>query len=180
MTPDKDPKTGEYFLYDKGKCIGTAKMDMIDGHLITVSLKPKIMDMQRDAAKEGVILTVDSAYRTFSSQVATRRQNAIDRTKVNDDHFILTADPGQFNPRTAIPGTSNHQDGTAIDFRTKDPHTGQLITGPNAPYKWLVKNAIKYGMIRTVPSERWHFESRPGVDMFSIVPKTHPTWDGLI
>lgn len=45
-------------------------------------------------------------------------------------------------------------------------------------YRWLSLNAWKYGFIRTVKSERWHWEYRPGLNMFSIVPRNNPLWDG--
>ena len=44
-------------------------------------------------------------------------------------------------------------------------------------YRWLCLNAWKYGFIRTVPSERWHWEYLPGKGQFSIVPRDNPLWD---
>ena len=47
-------------------------------------------------------------------------------------------------------------------------------------YKWLVANMAKYGMIRTVASERWHWEYHPGAGPFSRIARNHPSWDGLV
>ena len=50
----------------------------------------------------------------------------------------------------ARPGYSPHQRGFAVDMNTRGP--GQ--------YEWLVKNAYRYGFVRTVIRERWHWEYR--------------------
>lgn len=44
-------------------------------------------------------------------------------------------------------------------------------------YRWLCLNAWKYGFIRTVRSERWHWEYLPGKGQFSRVPRDNPLWD---
>ena len=46
-----------------------------------------------------------------------------------------------------------------------------------AHYRWLSLNAWKYGFIRTVRSERWHWEYLPGKSQFSRVPRDNPLWD---
>jgi hypothetical protein len=43
----------------------------------------------------------------------------------------------------AKPGYSNHQNGRAVDVSTSS---------------WLFANAAKFGFVRTVPSEDWHWE----------------------
>jgi len=49
-------------------------------------------------------------------------------------------------------------------------------------WKWMAENAHRYGFIRTVTSERWHFvyvgSSAPS-KRFSKVKKSHGSWDGL-
>lgn len=163
-------KDGNYALWDKGAFIGYGKMGMIDGKMVLDKYRTTILLMQQDAAKDNVIITLNSGFRQFADQVRLRRQNVIDKTKKTDDHYLLTAKSTFFSPPTAIPGWSNHQDGTAFDFST----TGKDV------YAWLVKYAIKYGFVRTVASEVWHWEIRPGVDQFAIVPKTHESWRNLV
>lgn len=177
VTPDKD-QNGDYVLYDKGKNIGHATMQIFQGCLVVSSIVPILTKMVAAAAKDGVPLRLASGYRVFSKQVGLRRQNVIDKSKAGDDDYIYNADSSKFFPVTAKPGWSNHQDGGAYDFKTKD----DLSTPENEAlaYAWLVKNALNFGFIRTVPSERWHWEYRPGQDKFAGVPKNHPTWDGLV
>ena len=50
----------------------------------------------------------------------------------------------------ARPGTSPHQRGYAVDMDSRGP----------GRYAWLVKNAYRYGFVRTVVRERWHWEYR--------------------
>jgi hypothetical protein len=47
-------------------------------------------------------------------------------------------------------------------------------------YRWMVANMHKFGFIRTVSKERWHWEYAPGKGMFSRVPRDHGTWDNLV
>jgi hypothetical protein len=54
---------------------------------------------------------------------------------------------------TASPGNSQHQNGIAIDINTNGFNTDI--------YNWMKKNAPKYGFIRTVNSEDWHWEYKP-------------------
>lgn len=163
-------ENGNYALWDKGKFIGYGKMSMLDGKLVLDTYRTTIVLMQKDAAKDGVIISLNSGFRQFADQVRLRRQNVVDKTKIKDDHYLITAPSSAFKPATAIPGWSNHQDGMAFDFST----TGKGV------YEWLVKHAIKYGLVRTVPSEVWHWEMRPGVEQFAIVPRTHESWRNLV
>jgi sarcosine oxidase len=55
--------------------------------------------------------------------------------------------------KAARPGRSNHQNGIAFDLNTES------FTSPL--YLWMVENAPRYGFIRTVSREHWHWEYRP-------------------
>ncbi|MEK6885033.1 MAG: M15 family metallopeptidase, partial [Nanoarchaeota archaeon] len=114
-------------------------------------------------------LKLNSSLRTYDEQLNLRKQNVKDKTKVNDLAYLKTALSSNFNPQTGAPGFSNHQNGRAIDVNTGVP----------AVYKWMVTNGLKYGFVRTVASERWHWEYLPGILQFAYVPKDHPTWDKL-
>jgi LAS superfamily LD-carboxypeptidase LdcB len=177
VQPDKDEK-GDWILYDKGKAIGSAKMTLVDWKPVISTVAPIILKMKEDAKKAGITLILNSGYRPWSAQYAIRKSYVIDKTKIADEDYLITQPSSKFSPVCAPPGFSNHQDGMAYDFKVKDDPTTKDVDESKA-YKWLVDNAITYGMIRTVGSERWHWEYRPGVDKFAKVPKTHPTWDGL-
>lgn len=170
MKPDQNDK-GEYLLWDKGREIGYAAVDYVDGVMVVKSMAPKILQLKAEAKREGIELTLAAGLRTFGKQAELRRRNVIDKTKAFDEDFILHADSALFNPATAKPGYSNHHDGMAYDFN---------ITGHPQTYRWLVNNAHRFGFIRAVSSERWHWEYRPKMDRFAIVKRNHSTWDGLV
>jgi hypothetical protein len=171
----------DFALYDAGKFIGNAQAEIFQGKLVLSSLKPVMEKMAADALKEGVVLTYDNALRTQEQQIAIRKKNAIpsrldswlkaNRGKTYTD-FIMYAEVDNFSPHTGKPGHSNHQNGQAVDYN---------VTGYPKVYGWLVRNAFKYGMVRTVPTERWHWEFRPDwISPFAWnIPPTHYTWDGM-
>lgn len=162
---------GEHALWDKGKFIGYGRMEMFNGKLVLASKKDILKRMFDEASKDGVTLILNQGYRPFSQQLAFRKKNVKDKTKVNDEEFLLNAPSSEFSPATAKPGWSNHHDGCAYDIDTVDDN-GKI----RPAYAWLVKNAITFGFIRIVASETWHWEHRPGQGQYSAVPKTHPSW----
>lgn len=162
---------GEHALWDKGKLIGYGKMEMFNGRLVLSSKKPLLKAMFDAAQAEGIALILNQGYRSFGQQLAFRKKNVKDKSKANDMDFLLNAPSSEFSPATGKPGHSNHHDGTAYDIDTVDDK-GRI----RPAYGWLIKNAIKFGFIRTVPSETWHWEHRPGLDQYSVVPATHESW----
>lgn len=164
---DKNEK-GEYALYDNGKLIGFAAVDSVDGVRVIVSIKPKLLEMKLAAKKDNVNLVLAAGLRTWGEQMYLRRQNVIDKSKVNDEKYLTEQPANMFKPLTGKPGFSNHHDGIAYDYN---------VTGKPEVFNWLKKNALKFGFIRTIPSERWHFEYLPYVkDMYQFVKSTDPSW----
>lgn len=66
---------------------------------------------------------------------------------------IYTSPPSKCRIPTAIPGTSMHESGLAIDF-TCDGGTA-IQTHDNRCFIWLQTNAV--GFLRNLPSEPWHW-----------------------
>ena len=64
-----------------------------------------------DAQAAGIGLCAKSGFRSFAEQVELRRAHC-----GGSDHAIFQAPPSSCSPPTARPGTSNHEDGLAIDF----------------------------------------------------------------
>ena len=66
----------------------------------------------------------------------------------------------------AKPGTSNHQNGIAIDIKTCPScktAAGEAYRCCDVPeYRWLLANAWRFGFKDTVTSEAWHFEHLGG------------------
>lgn len=162
-------------------------MDVVDGCMVLASAKPKLVAMKAAAKADGVTLILVSGYRPFSQQLDIRRRYRKafedDLTKrkipfvsrVNDERFLLMAPSREFLPAAAAPGMSNHHDGGAYDWRVKDNPATKDVDESKA-FEWLKRRAIEFEMIRTVASERWHWEFRPGKAQYSVVPDTHLSW----
>tara|TARA_B100000287_G_scaffold125863_1_gene117997 strand:+ start:1530 stop:3089 length:1560 start_codon:yes stop_codon:yes gene_type:complete len=86
-----------------------------------------------------------------------------------------TTGPNACSPLTSRPSsTSPHGTGRAIDINVGSRGG---INDIGDAYMWLINNAWRYGFVRTVRSERWHWEYRPGTSMFRFVAKDHSTWN---
>ena len=143
------------------------------------------MKMLLAAEKEGTILTVNSGFRPpvddiylngkriQTSQKYERIKNLKSKYKGKikepwleystvivpfdnyevGDSYKVKPQKKHFKPLTAASYKSPHGASLAVDFSTN----GATSKG----YKWLAKNGWKYGFIRTVYSEPWHFGYRP-------------------
>lgn len=102
-------------------------------------LRSAVVGLLAEANAGGTRVVVSSARRTRDEQVALRRKNC-----GQTDYDIWQKPSGDCKPETAIPGTSKHETGQAVDFG------GDLA---------LVKQlAGKYQLVRTVSKEDWHYE----------------------
>tara|TARA_R110000824_G_scaffold151899_2_gene322938 strand:- start:596 stop:2224 length:1629 start_codon:yes stop_codon:yes gene_type:complete len=203
-------EAGEYDAYRRGKFTETITCVVIDGKIVNKAFADKILTVKQAATKDGITIKVNSGFRPMESysgqgfggdgQMTLRRRNADKKyagTKSGLNKPAGTNDDGwsdqirqtdYFNPLTAGPGHSNHQNGKAFDINTdmgkrwghpkRDPDfKGYKETSKT--WRWIVANMHQYGFIRTVAKERWHWEYQPGQGMFSRVPRSHPTWDFL-
>ncbi|MBU5336221.1 M15 family metallopeptidase [Intestinibacter bartlettii] len=110
--------------------------------------------MQQDAEKDGVWFHIVSRYRSYAVQNWVYENYKKDREDV--DTF------------SAQPGHSEHQTGLAFDLNGEDQETSsnEKFEGTEQ-YKWLRKNAYKYGFILRYPKDKkditgykfepWHY-----------------------
>ncbi len=117
-----------------------------------------------------------------SGQLNCRYAMSIDRSwrteanKKDRSSPLWKAKSTKFKPYVAIPGYSRHQSGTAIDlnykeYRDTNHDKNTEVTPPrwkrtstsdtDGVYAWLIGNTYKFGFIRTVTTEEWHFEYDP-------------------
>lgn len=89
--------------------------------------------MRDAAAAEGVLLQLNSAFRTWDEQKALRE--------------LYEAGQGAY---AAEPGYSDHQGAVAVDVETEG--------GTNRAFFWLGANASRFHFKRTVAGEPWHWE----------------------
>ena len=143
------------------------------------------LEMEAAAKNDGITLRISSGFRpatgpnvpvttskgrsiSMTTQETLRKQKSRWRNRDNykyngapatDDQFIMFASSDYFKPATAPPKSSRHGDGTALDMNTGGRDDFAPLDEPI--YTWLIKNSYKFGFIRTVSSEEWHYEYLP-------------------
>ena len=113
---------------------------------------PHLESMILAASSTGVLMYVDSAYRSFDEQKALKGD------------YKMTFGAGTANSFSADQGYSEHQLGTAVDLIA--PHQGGQLDGfdKTPAYQWLLQNAYRYGFVLSYPDgngyyvfEPWHW-----------------------
>jgi hypothetical protein len=116
--------------------------DAGNGIVVNVSIVDQVHAMIVAAANSGVTLS-GGGYRDPQQQIALRQAHC-----GSSYYAIYQAPSSSCSPPTAIPGTSNHERGLAIDFDNCSYGT--------SVYNWLSANAANYGLYN-LPSESWHW-----------------------
>jgi hypothetical protein len=125
----------------------------VGGITVAASLGPNLRALLDAARADGIVLG-GSGYRSPDAQAALRRANGCPD--------VWTSPASSCRVPTAIPGSSEHEKGLAVDFT----YQGQTICFPrpssscsgNAAFNWLRANAGRYGLIN-LPSEAWHWST---------------------
>jgi zinc D-Ala-D-Ala carboxypeptidase len=119
---------------------GTTVFD--DGLPGVARLDPALLDALRrastDARHQGIRIDVDSGWRSRTYQEQLFRQ------------AVTTYGSEAAAARwVAIPGTSTHESGNAVDV------------GPSTADAWLSRHGARYGLCQIYRNELWHYELRP-------------------
>ena len=101
----------------------------VGGKPTTKATGHAFLKMQAAANAEGVRLSLTSGFRTMEEQ--KHLYSCYVNNSCNNGNLA------------AKPGYSNHQSGLALDVSTST---------------WLARNASKFGFVRTVSRESWHYE----------------------
>ena len=170
------------------------------GKWFTPELLAAFEKMRAAAARDNIKIKPNSVYRSPQKQQQLRRRFVMpDRridltdqiTKKRYSSFNEFADkavgkPPNFDRPVGRPGAGSpgHQAGLAIDLSTGIGNTRRrLKTRDRYPvYKWLVDNAHKYGFVRNVPTERWHFAwtGKPATKPTVRIAASHWSWDDTL
>lgn len=107
------------------------------------------LEMQRDAAKEGLTINIGSGYRSYDTQITLYNNYVSEDGKEAADTYSARA------------GYSEHQSGLCFDIYPNRPSFTNTEAG-----KWVNKNAYKYGLVIRFPEgkeeytgytyESWH------------------------
>ena len=135
----------------KGPC---QKSSTVLGITICDTIKTDLENMIKAAEASGITLRLSSGLRDPQKQIQLRTQNC-----GSSEYDIYKKPSGQCSPPTAIPGTSNHEGGNAVDFSrmcySKSPSRASCT---DVGYKWLMNNASKYNFKNNTP-EPWHWST---------------------
>lgn len=123
---------------------------------ICKSIASNLEKMIIAAQKDNIILS-GGGFRNRSSQLSLRIKNCQPPTRTPQALEFEKLTP-PCNTATAIPGSSNHEKGLAIDFNCNGEKM-KKTDQENICYKWLVKNAGDYGFKNNFAElkEVWHW-----------------------
>ena len=130
------------------------------GLVLSAPAARAVRAMVAAAGRDGIALTATGTYRTLDQQLAMFAERYRPCTQAEADRlpkaqkknwngqwFALQRNAnGALFAMAAVPGTSNHGLGCAVDFSATPPIVG-----------WLAQNGPTYGFFNTVKGEEWHW-----------------------
>lgn len=132
--------------------------EIADGKLVDERIYEPLISMIQEAEEEGYYMVVVEAFRTEEEQQAMMNE------KVNaymDEGYPKILAKEMAEKWVAVPGTSEHQLGIAVDINPDYDKSGREV------YDWLAENAHEYGFIRRYPEDKvkitgimnepWHY-----------------------
>ena len=135
-----------------------------NGQAIDKRAYPDLQNMMDDMRTEGLCPLICSSYRT------NEKQQALYSNEVNQylaQGYSQTKAEGEAGKWVAIPGTSEHQTGLAVDIVDMSNQNLDETQEDTAVQKWLMENSWKYGFILRYPNnksditginyEPWHY-----------------------
>lgn len=133
--------------------------ELSNGQKVDSRIYPYLQLMFDDARKEGIYAVVSSGYRTDEEQQKLLDEKV--QAYINEGFSKKRAEK-MAKEWVALPGTSEHQLGVAVDINADlNKSTNDKV------YTWLANNAHKYGFILRYPLgkttitginyEPWHF-----------------------
>lgn len=113
---------------------------------------PLLIKMIDDAKKDGIILGIDSMYRSYERQQVLYNAYVeyLSTGFCPSSECSCTCEPAD------PPGSSAHHTGRALDFNW-------WWTDGGSRYDWIKNNGYKYGFYQTT-SEPWHWEYNPKLE----------------
>lgn len=126
-------------------------------HRVDERIYPDLQKMFDDARAAGMSPTISSAYRSTEEQQQTMDEEI---AKYQQEGYSYRKAKEIAEEWVAIPGTSEHQTGLAVDITSEEQEPAVL-------WQWLNENSYKYGFVVRYPEnkttitginpEPWHF-----------------------
>lgn len=122
-------------------------VELSNGERVDQRIYPSLQKMFDAARKEGIYPIVASGYRTEKEQEKIMKDKISEYQK---EGLSATEAKKEAEIWVAVPGTSEHQLGLAVDINADGVHSkGSEV------YEWLRKNAYKYGFIYRYPEDKF-------------------------
>lgn len=120
-----------------------------EGHMVDSRIYPDLQQMFDDAREAGILPRITSSYRS-----AEQQQKVMDDKIAEYQGQGYTAEEARelAEKWVALPGTSEHQLGMAVDISTADWSKQDA----NEVWAWFDANCLNYGFIRRYPEDKTH------------------------
>lgn len=135
-----------------------------NGHSIDKRAYPELQAMMDDARSAGLDPLICSSYRTMEKQTSLYNRQVEKYLGQGYTEEDARAEAGKW---VAVPGTSEHQAGLAVDIVSKSYQSLDKQQESTAEQAWLMENCHKYGFILRYPEnkseitgigyEPWHY-----------------------
>lgn len=133
--------------------------ELSNGEKVDSRIYPELQEMFNDARAQGYDLFVREGYRTQEEQ----QQLLDEKIEAYENEGKSKSEAKKLAEQwVAIPGTSEHQLGIAVDINADTTKSSS-----DDVYSWLAENAHKYGFIKRYPSDKtditgvinepWHY-----------------------
>lgn len=127
--------------------------ELEDGHQVDERLAADLTTMMADMRAEGLSPLICSSYRTDEKQQSLFRKKV--ESYLEKGYSLVEADEAA-GKWIAVPGTSEHQTGLAVDIIDSGyPYLDEAQENTQVQ-KWLMANSWKYGFILRYPSDKSH------------------------
>lgn len=168
-----EPNMGTGFIHDNtlGAVHGVGNEDMLiaipndytsKNEQVHQNVLAPLLELMNEAEKDGVHITVVSAYRSYD------RQKQIWESKWGDSDDVDVVRAEGILRYSSFPGTSRHHWGTDVDFNSVSPTYWQSEEGQEV-FAWLKANASRFGFCQVYgkgrktgyEEEMWHWSHMP-------------------
>ena len=132
--------------------------ELRNGHQVDERIYPELQQMFDDARAVGIYPFINESFRT-----AERQQQLMDQYIASYESSGMSHEDAVAKALTyvAVPGTSEHQLGLALDI------IAEFDSDSTATWQWLAENSWRYGFILRYPADKeeitgisyepWHF-----------------------
>lgn len=128
-------------------------VELENGHAVDMRIASDLKDMLDAAEAEGLSIIICSSYRSSETQQALYTQKVNQYLAEGFSQEDAQREAGRW---VAVPGTSEHQTGLAVDLVALSYQILDEKQEETPEQKWLMENSYQYGFILRYPSDKSH------------------------